>query len=137
MSAKDVFHQAVRSALIKAGWKITHDPLSIEFEDVSFFVDLGAEQIIGAERGKQKIAVEIKSFLRDSSISEFHTAIGQFLNYRLALSEIDPERVLYLAIPNDIYESFFQKRFTKRSIQHNQIPLIVFNPDTEEVIRGL
>lgn len=29
MPAKDIFHDAVRSALEKDSWKITHDPLSI------------------------------------------------------------------------------------------------------------
>ncbi|HBL11589.1 MAG TPA: fatty-acid oxidation protein subunit alpha, partial [Cyanobacteria bacterium UBA11162] len=109
MSAKDIYHSAVRSALIKEGWIITHDPLTLEFEDVTLFVDLGAEQFITAERGKEKIAVEIKSFIRESMVSEFHTAAGQFINYRLALSELEPERVLYLAIPNDAYETFFSK----------------------------
>jgi XisH protein len=51
------------------------------------YVDLGAESIVAAERAGQKIAVEIKSFLGASSISEFHTALGQFFNYRLALEE--------------------------------------------------
>ncbi|NER93283.1 MAG: fatty-acid oxidation protein subunit alpha [Symploca sp. SIO1B1] len=135
MSAKDTYHSAVRSALIKEGWTITDDPLTIEFEDVNLFVDLAAEQLIAAERGKEKIAVEIKSFIRDSMVSEFHTAAGQFINYRLALSELEPDRVLYLAIPNDAYESFFSKRFTQRSIESNQIKLIVFKPENEEIIK--
>jgi hypothetical protein len=94
MSAKDVYHSAVRSALIKEGWTITHDPLTVEFEDVTLFVDLGAEQVIAAERGAEKIAVEIKSFIRESMVSEFHAAAGQFINYRLALSE-------YVFVPNN------------------------------------
>lgn len=135
MSAKDVYHNAVRSALIKEGWTITHDPLTVEFEDVTLFVDLGAEQVIAAERGAEKIAVEIKSFIRESMVSEFHTAAGQFINYRLALSELEPDRVLYLAVPNDAYESFFSKRFTQRSIEYNKIKLIVFNPETQEIVK--
>jgi hypothetical protein len=31
MPRKDQIHQAVRNALIKAGWTITHDPLFIEY----------------------------------------------------------------------------------------------------------
>ncbi|MEA5468479.1 XisH family protein [Spirulina sp. 06S082] len=137
MSAKDIFHHAVRSALVKEGWKISHDPLTITSEDITFFVDLGGECLITAERDSKKIAVEIKSFLRDSMMPDFHTAIGQVLNYHLALSKVEPERVLYLAIPNDVYESFFSKQFVKRAIKHHQIKLIVFNPDTEEVVQWL
>ncbi len=101
MPAKDAFHNAMRSALVKQGWTITHDPLYIEFEDVPLYVDLGAERLLAAVRGRDKIAVEVKSFLSDSAVSEFHAALGQFLNYRMALSELEPDRILYLAVPND------------------------------------
>ena len=137
MSAKDIYHNALCSALIKEGWTITHDPLTLQFEDVTLFVDLGAEQVIAAERGIEKIAVEIKSFMREPMVSEFHTAAGQFINYRLALSELEPDRVLYLAVPNDAYESFFSKRFAQRAIEYNDIKLIVFTPETEEIIKWL
>jgi hypothetical protein len=33
MSAKDFFHNAVRSALEKDNWLITHDPLSFELTE--------------------------------------------------------------------------------------------------------
>ena len=34
MAAKDSFHDAVKSALEKEGWNITHDPLYINFAGV-------------------------------------------------------------------------------------------------------
>jgi hypothetical protein len=39
-------------------------------------IDLMAEKLILAERSTEKIAVEVKSFLSPSAISEFHTALG-------------------------------------------------------------
>ena len=60
--AKDKFHQQVREALEKEGWTITHDPYKIMIGRRRGYIDLGAE-IIGAEKGDQIIAVEIKSFL--------------------------------------------------------------------------
>jgi len=75
------------------------------------YVDLGAEKIIAAEKDGEKIAVEIKSFIGPSNISEFHTAIGQFINYRVALEEQYPERNLYLAVPLAIYQTFFSLQF--------------------------
>lgn len=84
--AKDVFHEQVKKALIKDGWIITNDPLTIRIsEAVKVQIDLGAENAIAAERDAEKIAVEIKSFLADSDISEFHTALGQYLNYCQAI----------------------------------------------------
>lgn len=63
MPARDIFHDAVRTALEKDGWVITADPLILVVGIRSVFVDLGAEKLIAAERGTEKIAVEIKSFL--------------------------------------------------------------------------
>lgn len=49
------------------GWQITHDPLRIKIGTVEMAIDLGAEQLIAAERANEKIAVEIKSFLESAS----------------------------------------------------------------------
>lgn len=71
------------------------------------FIDLGAEKIIAAEKAGRIIAVEIKSFLNTSIITDFHLAVGQILNYRVALEQQDPSRILYLAVPVDTYSIFF------------------------------
>lgn len=133
MSAKDIFHGAVRKGLEKEGWSITDDPLRIEVGDVEMYIDLGAEQLLAAEKDSEKIAVEIKSFMGKSSISEFHTAVSQCLNYRIALAEKEAERQLYLAVPLDIYSSFFELRFIQTVIKQLQIHLIIYDP-IEEVI---
>ncbi|MEL7316432.1 MAG: element excision factor XisH family protein, partial [Cyanobacteria bacterium J06559_3] len=78
--AKDRFHEIVKIALIKDEWTVTHDPLQIKVGGVDMEIDLGAERLLAAERGGDKIAVEVKSFLaHTSAISEFHTALGQFI----------------------------------------------------------
>ncbi|MEH2061287.1 MAG: XisH family protein [Nostoc sp.] len=136
MSARDKFHNVVKSALQKDGWRITHDPLLIRIENITdMYIDLGAERIIAAEREGQIIAVEVKSFIGTSTIYEFHTAVGQFINYRYALEEIDSERVLYLAVPLNIYNDFLNKPFIKTIIQRSQINLIVYDVETEEISR--
>jgi hypothetical protein len=84
MPAKDIFHSLVRTALEKEGWVITHDPYRIDLGFVDFYIDLGADRLIAATKDNEKIAVEIKTFLAASVISEFHIAIGQFINYRTA-----------------------------------------------------
>ena len=44
--AKDVFHQQVKNALIKDGWTITHDPLTIRIsEAVKLQIDLAGYQV--------------------------------------------------------------------------------------------
>lgn len=137
MSKKDLFHNAVRQALEKEQWHISQDPLELEWEEVKVKIDLAAEKIIAAEKGENKIAVEIKSFISPSPISEFHTALGQFLNYRLILEIQEKDRQLYLAIPFDIYMTFFQSTLAQTIIQRHQVKLIVYNPNTEEIVRWI
>lgn len=100
-------------------------------------IDLAAERLIAAERGEEKIAVEIKSFISPSPVSDFHTALGQFLNYRIMLEVKEPERELYPAIPIDTYETFFQSRFAQTAVERYQLKLIVYNPISEEIVRWI
>ncbi|MCC5605858.1 XisH family protein [Nostoc sp. CHAB 5834] len=133
MSARDRFHALVRIALEKEGWIITHDPYHIDLGFVDFYIDLGAELLLAAIKDDKKIAVEIKTFLAASTISEFHTAIGQFINYRIALEDDDPERWLYLAVPLDVYRRFFRYPFIQTVIVRNKIPLLVYDTEKQEI----
>ena len=120
MAAKDRFHAVVRIALEKEQWQITDDPLRLEVGGTKFEIDLGAQQLLAAERDQEKIAVEIKTFLSDSPLTDYHAALGQFLNYRLALEISDPTRILYLAVPVVAYETFFKREFAQISLERYQ-----------------
>ena len=132
MSAKDATHNVVRKALEKDGWTITQDPYYIKVGGVELYIDLGAEAMVAAEREGQKIAVEIKSFLGASSISEFHTALGQFFNYRLALEEKEPDRELYLAVPLNTYNDFFSLQFIQKVVQ-TTLKLLIYDEQSEVI----
>jgi XisH protein len=106
MPARDFFHEVVRRALEKDGWTITADPLRFNFFDFALLLDLGAERLIRFERGTERIAVEIKGFGNASRISDFHATLGQYQNYQAALELRDPERRLYLAIPEALFDTF-------------------------------
>ncbi len=71
-----------------------------------------------AEKAGQKIAVEIKNFPGLSLIPEFHKALGQYINYRTALNDEDPERALFLAVPLETYQNFF----SLLTVQANRTP---------------
>jgi len=137
MAAKDRFHAMVRIALEKEQWNVTDDPLRLEIGGTKFEIDLGAEQLLAAERGKDKIAVEIKTFLSDSPLTDYHAALGQFLNYRLALEIIDSTRILYLAIPVGAYETFFKREFAQISLERYQIKLIIYDPIQEVIVQWI
>ena len=132
--AKNRFHAQVKAALIKDLWSITHDPFSIQIsEAVRLQIDLGAENTIAAQREREKIAVEIKSFIADSDISEFHAALGQYLNYVQALEDKEPDRILYLAVPIETYGDFFQLPFIQKSLKRHAINLVIYDPIESEI----
>lgn len=133
MAARDIFHKAVKQALLTDGWTITHDPLVVQLGSIDLYIDLGAEKLIAAEKEGRTIAVEVKSFLGTSLVSEFHTALGQFLNYRFALEQKEPLRELFLAVPVDIYNTFFTLTFPKGVVEQYNVKLLVYNPEKEEV----
>ncbi len=132
--AKDLFHNTVKIALQKDGWQITHDPYQLRYGILDVYIDLAAEEAIAAEKAGRKIAVEVKSFAGGSTISEFHTALGQFLNYRIALEvSSEPDRILYLAVPTDTYRMFLRFEPAKTVVERYELKLITYNP-TQEVI---
>lgn len=96
-------------------------------------IDLGAEMLFAAEKGSRKIAVEVKSFIEDSSISVFHEAVGQYDNYSIALEDEDPDRTLFLAVPADTFNDFFQEPFIQKVLNRKGIKLIVYQPESENV----
>src|SRR5919201_1709994 len=97
MTARNIHHEAVIQALRTDGWTITHDPLLIPYGDRRLFIDLGAERVtIGAERGNERIAVEIASFVADSPVRDLQEAVGQFVVYRALQARTEPDRAIYL-----------------------------------------
>ncbi len=70
-------------------------------------------------------------------MTDYHAALGQFLNYRLALEVSDPARDLYLALPVVAYEAFFRREFAQMSVERYQIKQIVYDPIKEVIVQWL
>jgi len=98
MPAHDLYHNAVRNALIKDGWTITDDPFRLSYGGEDVYVDLGAEKVFAAEKNGRKIVVEIKSFLGHSEVKDLHDALGQYVMYRDIMLANVMARTLYLAV---------------------------------------
>jgi XisH protein len=107
MPAKDVYHNVVITALEKDGWLITDNPFKLKCGTKDLYIDLGAEKLIAAQKGQQKIAVEIKSFISQSPVRDLENALGQFILYYDILEEQGSDRILYLAIPYRTYTEVF------------------------------
>lgn len=98
---------------------------------------MGAEPLIAAEKDNARIAVEVKSFVGPSTINEFHKAVGQFNDYYVALEIQDPERVLFLAIPEEVWLRFFQKRVIQKSLERIRAKIVVYNPDENRIVEWI
>ncbi len=134
---RDIVHDLVKNALLKDGWKITHDPFPIKFGIRKVFADLGAEKLLAAEKGELKIVVEIKSFLGLSLITELERALGQFIIYKSWLARSKPERVLYIALGRDIYDELFRDIAGEVLIEDYALKIIVVDMEREEIVRWI
>lgn len=135
MPAKDLYHDAVKNALIKDGWVILADPYKIKYKDAELFADLAAEKPIAAERNGRKIIVEIKSFLSPSPMRDFEIALGQYILYRNLINLTEPEYQIYLAIKDSVYLNFFQRESIQDIVKINQLLLIIVDTEKEEILQ--
>lgn len=138
MPAKDIYHNAAKTALQKDGWTITHDPYRIKLsKGRNLFVDLGAERLIAAERGVERIAIEVKSFRSASDMKDLEDAVGQFVVYEHLLTRYDPNRILYLAVPDNVRASIFEEEAGAVLIEDRVIRLFTFNPNQEVIVQWI
>jgi len=133
MPARDYDHDHVRRALIRDGWTITHDPLRLRWGGRDMYVDLGAERILGAQKGEQKIAVGIKSFAGPSLVDDLEKAVGQYALYHDVLLRTESDRELYVAVRDVIYADFFDEPIGRLMIDNHRLKLVVYNPTTEVI----
>ena len=137
MAARDSYHDTVRTALEKDGWIITDDPLTLKIGRRAVMVDLGAEKLLAAQRGEEKIAVEIKSFLSPSPIKDLENALGQFILYARILDRQESERRLYLAINRTVFNDIFSEEVGQLLLETTDLRLVIFDEYQEEIVEWL
>ncbi|MCU0571263.1 MAG: XisH family protein [Oculatellaceae cyanobacterium Prado106] len=142
MPQRDAIHSLIRQALIKEGWEITDDPYVVSFGERFLFIDLAASagmpsriagRVIGARRGQEQIAVEIKEFRGQSAIADLEQAIGQYMLYQLLLEQVDPMRKVYLAVASKTFDEILSEPIGELVIRELPLRLIVVDVETIEV----
>lgn len=138
MPAKNIYHDAVVDALKADGWTITADPLTLIVGDRNLFVDLGVERgELTAERGMERIAVEIQTFPSVSVVTDLQDAIGQYVLYRAVLSRQQPDRPVFLAVPLKVYNGILSEPLGQMVMVDLNVRLLVYDPDRREVIQWI
>jgi XisH protein len=139
MPAKDIYHDNCKQALIKDGWIITHDPYFLRWGSKDLFIDLGAEKLVAAQKGDQRIAVEIKSFVGLSDVEDLKNALGQFILYQDLLVRTDTDRELFLAIRDATFRDLFEDPTSigKVLLENHRLKLLVFNVEQEKITQWM
>jgi hypothetical protein len=134
MPRKDSYHDIVKTALAKDGWRVVDDPLRVVAGGVGLFIDLSAEPILTFELGSNLIAIEIKSFEIESQITTFYEAFGKYLTYRKAIEMTNKEMDLYLAVPKKAFDSIFQKDLIKALVKEFRVNIVIYNIVNQSVV---
>lgn len=134
MSKRDKIHDSVRNALVKDGWTITADPFEIEYEATVLRADLAADRTLAAEREEEKIVVEIESFLSLSVVHELQAAVGQYQMYLMCLEAFAPERQLYLAVSEAVWEKLSELKIAQDFLDRFSLRLLIVNILSEEIV---
>ncbi len=140
MPAHDRDHAAVVAALVADGWTVTANPLHLRYSGDDLYVDyvdLAAERLIAAEKGPQRIALEIKSFSGPSELADLHIAVGQFVVYREVLADIDPQRDLYLAVTEQVRVEVFETGVARLMLARQIRRLVSYDPDKKEIVQWI
>ncbi|MEO0043194.1 MAG: hypothetical protein RL329_2642 [Bacteroidota bacterium] len=127
--AKDIYHNLVKEALQNEGWNVTHDPYKLSLAGKrKVAADFGAEKYLIAEKGVQKILVEVKSFITASNVNELHHSVGQYDFYAFLLEKQDPDRIPYLALPIDAYVDLISDYLIRGFLERHGVKIITFDP---------
>ncbi len=100
-------------------------------------IDLGAERMIAAEKGQEKIAVEIKTIAGASFVYEFHEALGQYLNYEIGLEAKEPDRELFLAVSDAVYLKYFDIPAIRMAVEKFHLRILTFDPELEIIVQWI
>lgn len=137
MPAKDIYHNTVKKSLEKDGWTITHDPFPLKIGKKRLSADLGAERLISAERGIQKIVVEVKSFVGQSDVRDLEQALGQYVLYSQIIKETGIDRDLYLDISQLTFNSVFTIQLGQILLENQILKLVVFDNESEVIVQWI
>jgi len=138
MPAKNIHHDAVVDALKADGWTITHDPFPLTVDERDLYIDFAAERpVIGAEKGTDRIAVEVQSFMNPSDVRNLQEALGQYILYRVILARQHPDRPLFLSVSRKVYDGILSEELGRIVLTDLNVRVLVFDPTTRKVFRWI
>lgn len=135
--ARDTIHGAVVETLNNEGWIVTHDPLTFRLNKNRVMVDLGIERIIGVEKDKERLAIEVKSFTNVSTLHAYYEALGQYIFYSDLLEFKESDRTLFLAIPQDAYSKLLKNDLIEMSLNWRSVRLLIIDIVERKIVQWI
>jgi XisH protein len=136
MPAFDVCHPKVVRALENDGWIIIAENVHYRLNKRSIFIDLRAERLNNGNSDHILLA-EVKCFAeKENWTTDLYGAIGQYLIYQEMLRQLTVTSPLFLAIPETIYDTVFDKIVRQVCLQQ-QVKIIVVDLEKESITQWL
>jgi hypothetical protein len=128
-----MYHDQVKNALIKDGWRITHNALRLRRAQ-SELVSLDVAPLLAAEKDERKIAVAINSFVGHAALADLQHALEQLRRSRTLLHTTVSDYAVYLAVRQAVYTALCATPTGTSLLERAHCSLLVFDPRTEVIV---
>jgi hypothetical protein len=130
---RDLYRNQVRNALLREGWRITHNALRLQRAQGET-VTPNVAPLLAAEKDERKIAVAINSFVGSSTLEDLQHIFRQLARSRVLLHSMDPDYTVYLALRQAVYHALCAAPTGPSLLKRAPCSLLVFEPRTEVIV---
>jgi hypothetical protein len=124
----------VKRALIKDGWTITDEQVTLIYGGRTLFVDMQATR---NEDGFVILAEVKELYDVDSEVEAFANAIGKYVLYRTGLMVNKNPTPIYLAVTEKAYLGILSSRIGKTVIEYLKMLIVVVDHENEVIVRWM
>jgi hypothetical protein len=135
MPTQDLYHDVVRDALRKDGWRIMHTALQLKARAEASAGELWEGPWLIADKDERKVAVAVSSFVGRSSPEDILQTWRQLALSRSRLHAVDSDRVVYLAVRQATYSACFGGTEGNLLLEKEHMQLLVFDPRAEVIVQ--
>jgi hypothetical protein len=135
MPTQDLYHDVVRDALRKDGWRITHTALQLKARAEASAGELWEGPWLIADKDERKVAVAVSSFVGRSNLADILQTWRQLALSRSRLHTMDSDRVVYLAVRQATYSACFGGTEGDLLLEKEHMQLLVFDPRAEVIVQ--
>jgi hypothetical protein len=134
LPAKDKLHDIAKRSLIKYGWIIEAEQYRLILGERNLWIDLRIKHPLT----QNVLLIEIKDLTNtESEVDATAKALGKYLLYQLALEFMSVNIPIAMMIPIKSHTKVIQSIMGQRLLARFGIPIVIFNPEKEEVEQWL